>query len=36
MLDDCLSLARDGCNQLYEQQRETLVDKYEAVREDYE
>lgn len=36
MLDECLSLARDGCNQLYEQQRETLVQKYEAVREDYE
>lgn len=36
MLDDCLSLARDGCNQLYEQQRQTLVEKYQTIREDYE
>lgn len=36
MLDECLSLARDGCDQLYEQQRETLVQKYQSVREDYE
>ena len=32
MLDDCLSLAKDGCEQLYEQQRKTLTEKYEAMR----
>jgi exosome complex component RRP41 len=32
MLDDCLSLAKEGCEQLYEQQRETLIDKMEEVR----
>ena len=31
-LDECLSMAKKGCNQLYEQQRETLVQKYEAIR----
>lgn len=31
-LDDCLDMARDGCEQLYEQQRETLVDQYESMR----
>ncbi len=32
MLDECLSLAKDGCNQLYEQQRETLIEKYQEIR----
>jgi len=35
-LDECLSLAKDGCRQLHEQQRETLVEKYESIREDYQ
>lgn len=32
MLENCLDLARDGCNQLYEQQRKTLVETYESMR----
>ncbi|MFB6166741.1 MAG: exosome complex exonuclease Rrp41 [Candidatus Nanohaloarchaea archaeon] len=32
MLDDCISLAKDGCEQLYEQQREALFEKLEEVR----
>jgi len=31
-VDDCVSLAKDGCEELYEQQRETLVQKYEEIR----
>jgi len=31
-LDECLELARDGCEQLYEQQREALLEKYEEIR----
>lgn len=32
MLDDCITLAREGCNQLYEQQREALLEKLEEIR----
>ncbi|MFT4892666.1 MAG: exosome complex component RRP41 [Candidatus Nanohaloarchaea archaeon] len=35
LLDECLSLAKEGCRQLHEQQRKTIIEKYEAVREDY-
>ncbi len=35
MLDEGLELARDGCKQLYEQQRKALVEKYEAIRGEY-
>ncbi|MFB6199468.1 MAG: exosome complex exonuclease Rrp41 [Candidatus Nanohaloarchaea archaeon] len=35
-LEDCLDLARDGCNQLYQQQRQTILDKYRSIREDYQ
>ncbi len=31
-LDECLSMAKDGCEDLYEQQRKTLVQKYEEIR----
>ncbi|MFB6143843.1 MAG: exosome complex exonuclease Rrp41 [Candidatus Nanohaloarchaea archaeon] len=31
-LDECLTLAKDGCSQLYEQQRKTLTEKYEEMR----
>lgn len=34
-LDECLSLAKDGCRQLHEKQRETIVEKYRSIREDY-
>lgn len=34
MLDDALSMAKRGCEQLYEQQRETLLNKYEDIRGD--
>jgi exosome complex component RRP41 len=32
-LDDALTMAKKGCNQLYEQQRETLIEKYQEIRE---
>ena len=32
MVDDALTMAKKGCNQLYEQQTETLKGKYEAIR----
>ncbi|MFB6190332.1 MAG: exosome complex exonuclease Rrp41 [Candidatus Nanohaloarchaea archaeon] len=32
MLDDCISLAKEGCDQLYEQQRKTLIDTMQEVR----
>ncbi len=35
MLDESLELARDGCNQLFEQQRKALVQKYEEIRGEY-
>lgn len=31
-LDECVSLAKEGCDTLYQQQRETLVEKYESIR----
>ncbi|MFB6292009.1 MAG: exosome complex exonuclease Rrp41 [Candidatus Nanohaloarchaea archaeon] len=34
MLDDCISLAKEGCDQLYEQQRKTLLERYEEIRGD--
>ncbi len=35
MLDESLELARDGCNQLFEQQRKAIVQKYEEIRGEY-
>jgi len=32
-VDECISLAKKGCSDLYEQQRQTLVEKYEEIRE---
>ncbi len=32
MLEDCVSLAKEGCDQLYEQQRQTLLETYEEIR----
>ena len=29
-VNDCVSLAKDGCRQLYEQQRKTILEKYNA------
>ena len=34
-LDECLSLAKDGCRQLHKKQRETIIEKYRSIREDY-
>ena len=31
-VDDCITLAKDGCRQLFEMQRETILEKYESVR----
>ncbi len=31
-LDECLSMAKKGCEDLYEQQRKALVQKYEEIR----
>ncbi len=33
-LDECISLAKEGCEQLYEQQRETLIEKYRQIRQE--
>ncbi len=35
MLDEGLELAREGCKNLYEQQKKALVEKYEAIRGEY-
>ncbi len=29
-VEDCIELAKDGCRQLYEQQRQTIMEKYNA------
>ncbi len=33
-LEDSIELAKDGCNQLYEQQREALLERYQEIRGD--
>lgn len=33
-VDECISMAKDGCHQLYEQQRETILENYESIRGD--
>lgn len=32
MVDECVSLAKEGCEQLYDQQREAILEKYEEIR----
>jgi len=34
-LDEALSLAKQGCTDLYEEQRQALLEKYESIRGDY-
>ena len=34
-VDDCISLAKRGCRDLYEEQKQAIVEKYESVRGDY-
>jgi len=34
-LDEALSLAKQGCTNLYEEQRQALLEKYESIRGDY-
>ncbi|QKQ98291.1 exosome complex exonuclease Rrp41 [Candidatus Nanohaloarchaea archaeon] len=31
-VDECISLAKQGCRDLYEEQKKTIVDNYEAIR----
>lgn len=33
-VDECISMAKKGCESLYEQQRETLIQKYESIRQE--
>ena len=33
-VDDCISLAKDGCRDLYEMQKQAILEKYESVRGD--
>ncbi|WP_414837033.1 exosome complex exonuclease Rrp41 [Candidatus Nanohalococcus occultus] len=33
-VDECLSMAKKGCESLYEQQRQTLIEKYESIRQE--
>ncbi len=33
-LEECISLAKEGCEQLYEQQRQTLIEKYKEIRQE--
>ncbi|MFB6244977.1 MAG: exosome complex exonuclease Rrp41 [Candidatus Nanohaloarchaea archaeon] len=33
-VDDCISMAKNGCRDLYEQQRKALTQKYEEIREE--
>ncbi|WEL19463.1 exosome complex exonuclease Rrp41 [Candidatus Nanohalococcus occultus] len=32
-VDDCISMAKKGCESLYEQQRQTLIETYESIRQ---
>lgn len=34
-LDQCLTVAKKGCKDLYQQQRKALLEKYESIREDF-
>ena len=34
-VDDCVSLAKRGCRDLYEEQKQTIVENYESIRGDY-
>ena len=34
-VDDCISLAKRGCRDLYEEQKQAVVENYESIRGDY-
>jgi exosome complex component RRP41 len=35
-VNDCLTMAKKGCNELYQQQKQTLKGKYEDIRAEHE